>query len=44
VFSEILENLIHYVQNCYTNEASNMIKNEIPSATLLTGTVPSIMS
>lgn len=38
VFSEILENLILYIKNCYTNKALNIIKNEISSATLLTGT------
>ncbi|GFG41052.1 hypothetical protein Cfor_06822, partial [Coptotermes formosanus] len=37
VFSQILENLILYVQNCHTSKALNVIKNEIPSATLLTG-------
>jgi len=39
VFSEILKNLILYIQNCHTNKALNIIKNEIPSATLLTGTL-----
>jgi hypothetical protein len=39
MFSEILENLVLYIQNCHMNKASNIIRNEVPSATLLTGTV-----
>ncbi|XP_021933988.1 origin recognition complex subunit 3-like [Zootermopsis nevadensis] len=37
VFSEILENLVYYIQKCHKNKASNKGRNEIPSATLLTG-------
>ncbi|PNF31504.1 Origin recognition complex subunit 3 [Cryptotermes secundus] len=37
VFSQILENLVLYIQNCHINKSRNKIRNEIPSATLLTG-------
>lgn len=37
VFSEILENLILYIQNCHINKSWDINRNEIPSATLLTG-------